>query len=160
MIDAAKHADVQPTAVAAPSVFADISHLAVAATAQANANSTRDQREDAGQVSQQQSRLDLGIGVWLAAQGEETAIPGSKGRALADVLRTELQASTLRDLIGVVQHPADWARFVPDDPERCQQLWLALLREAELAQKEAVTPRNQAEDVPAWFETLRYEIFC
>jgi hypothetical protein len=32
------------------------------------------------------------------------------------------------------------------------------VREADLAQKEALTPGRQAEDVMAWFETLRYEI--
>ena len=33
-----------------------------------------------------------------------------------------------------------------------------IVREADLAQKEALTPGHQAEDVIAWFETLRYEI--
>lgn len=117
----------------------------------------------------QLSRLDADVGAWLEAQGEALAVPSRgapNGRALADVLRTDLKVSTLRELMSVIQHPADWARVVPGDPERCRRLWLSLLRESEaakqaaaMAQEEdtstATMPDSRAEEPPAWFETLR-----
>eukprot|EP01043_Picozoa_sp_COSAG02_P080305 COSAG02_NODE_19019_length_905_cov_0.642680_1_plen_125_part_10 len=106
----------------------------------------------------QQPRLDLDVGAWLEAQNEALPVSragSSEERALADVLRTKLQVSTLRDVMGAIRRPADWTSGIPADPDRCQRLWQALLREVELVK--AAAPERQAEDVPAWFETLRYE---
>lgn len=147
-------------------------HTAVADTFQPHARESHDPRKVEGeqraavrrgrnvQIPAQQPRLDLDVGAWLEAQNEALPITraGSpKERALADVLRTELQVNTLRDLIGTIQHPADWASIIPADPDRCQRLWLALLREVDLLK--ASMPEGQTKDVPAWFETLRYETF-
>eukprot|EP01043_Picozoa_sp_COSAG02_P054034 COSAG02_NODE_6058_length_3835_cov_4.573876_1_plen_259_part_00 len=146
-------------------------HTTVAPKAQLQARESQDRRKveakqaaamrgSSAQSLSQQSRLDMSVGAWLEAQNEALPIfrTGSpKECALADVLRTELHVSTLRDLMGAIHHPTDWASVIPADPDRCQRLWLALLREIDVAK--AATPEHQTEAVPAWFETLRYAAF-
>lgn len=68
-------------------------------------------------------RLELDVGDWLADQGQES---------LVDALRNS-GATTLRDLVQTFHEPADWATFVPDDADRCDELWNALQAEASQA---------------------------
>jgi hypothetical protein len=162
--------DDDSTVAGKPGHILSYPHTAVAATVQPHARESQRRRKvEDEQVAamrrgssvhtpSQQPRLDLDVGAWLEAQNEALPVSragSSEERALADVLRTKLQVSTLRDLMGAIRRPADWTSVIPADPDRCQRLWQALLREVELVK--AAAPERQAEDVPAWFETLRYE---
>ena len=60
---------------------------------------------------------DLDVSVWLTEQNAADLI---------EEIKHEFGATTLRDLIAIVQEPLDWSIFVPDDDLRCKALWESL----------------------------------
>ena len=73
-----------------------------------------------GDAAEDTSRLDVDVGEWLEAHNEPD---------IADELRVDFDCDTLRDLLAIIQDPADCGMIIPDDPARCDALWKALQQE-------------------------------
>ena len=72
-----------------------------------------------GDLALATGRLDVDVGSWLRAHDEPDIV---------HELRTDFECHSLRDLLAIIQDPADCGMFI-DDADRCHVLWKALQHE-------------------------------